>query len=159
MLETLCCTCMSHWWQDLMTILNLSCWVCFLGFQTHHPFSEIHVHVLGKFITPIVNEVPFFAFCWVEYSNFSYVSFLAQTCQPLCSWPADSAHETHGYAINFVPVGPGFQAASNDSHTTDSLPCFCSDQNCLEGRIILCCCWVWFICPRKQPCSWASDFR
>lgn len=114
---------------------------------------------IGQVYHPNCEWSTFFAFCWVEYSNFSYVSFLAQTCKPLRSWPADSAHETHGYAINFVPVGPGFQAASNDSHTTDSLPCFCSDQNCLEGRIILCCCWVWFICPRKQPCSWASDFQ
>ena len=34
--------------------------VCFLGFPSHHPFSEIHV--LGKFITPIVSEASFLLF-------------------------------------------------------------------------------------------------
>lgn len=156
MLEALCC--ISHWWQDLMMIVNLNCSKASLLSWISIPPSFLWDTCIGQVYHPNCECSIFCAFCWVEYSNLSYVSFLAQTCKPLCSWLADSAHETHGYAINFVPVGPGFQAASNDSHTTDSLPCFCSDKNCLEGRIILCCCWVWFICPRKQPCPWASDF-
>lgn len=60
MLEALCC--ILHWWQDLMMIMNLNCSKASLlsWISSHHPFSEIHV--LGKFITPIVSEASFLLF-------------------------------------------------------------------------------------------------
>ena len=83
MLETLCC--MSHWWQDLMMIVNLNCQSAFLDF---HPTILFLRYMYWASLSPqlwvkhlfcfLLNWVFKLVLCFIFSSNMQAVMFM--TC-------------------------------------------------------------------------------